>query len=120
MKQTARSSNISLNSTNLLKLAKTLPYDAIHQKLDSGSRLALRSLLGSVWCLNRNQRSIGIIIKYFTITERFSRADLSRAMFDKSTDHRNNVMVAQFVFLFVCFFLSRGQRKWTSKLSMLL
>ena len=61
MKQTARSSNISLNSTNLFKLAKTLPYDAIHQKLDSGSRPALRSLLGSVWCLNKNQRSIGIL-----------------------------------------------------------
>ena len=31
----------------------------------------------------------------------FSCADWLRAMFNKSTDHGNNVMVAQFVFLFL-------------------
>ena len=53
---------------------------------------------------------------YFTITELFLTLDWSRAMVDKSTESGTDVMVAQFVFLFLrARFPEKLQPKWTSK-----
>lgn len=47
----------------------------------------------------QNPNSVSGTILNFTITKRFSRSVWSRAMFDKRTDHGNDVMVTQFGFL---------------------
>ena len=45
--------------------------------------------------------SLRLKIAIFTIAERNSYASCSRAIFGKSTDDRNDVIVAQFVVLFI-------------------
>ena len=58
-------------------------------------------------------------IQLFKITNPFLHADWSRAMFNKSEDHGNDVMVAQFVFLFLACVRFSEKHQWncTSKLS---